>query len=94
MILLGKGNFWFHFRLFIQFLALCSMDKKAEVEPKIAFVKYYHSSSSLGNFLFSIFYCIKFFQTLTKGEVTSSMGINKNKLQNTFLFPCDVLEDG
>ena len=50
----GKGNFWFHFRLFIQFLALCSMDKKAEAEPKIALAKYYHSSSSFGNFLFSI----------------------------------------
>ena len=40
LIVLGKGNFWFYFRLFIQFLALWSMDEKAE--SKIALAKYYH----------------------------------------------------
>ena len=48
MIVLDEGNFWFRFRLFIQFLALLSMDEKvgkvdnrAEAEFKIALVKYY-----------------------------------------------------
>ena len=41
MIVLGDGNFWFRFHLFIQFLALWSMDEKAEAEPKIALAKYY-----------------------------------------------------
>ena len=48
-IILDEGNFWFRFRLFIQFLALRSMDEKvgkvdnrAEAEFKIALVKYYH----------------------------------------------------
>ena len=39
MIVLGKGNFWFRFCLFIQFLTLCSMDEKAEAEPKTALDK-------------------------------------------------------
>ena len=49
LIILGEGNFWFRFRLFIHFLALWSMDEKvgkldnrAEVEFKIALAKYYH----------------------------------------------------
>ena len=33
LIVLGEGIFWFRFRLFIQFLALWSMDEKAEAEP-------------------------------------------------------------
>ena len=36
MIVLGEGNFWFRFRLFVQFLVLWSMDEKVEVEPEIA----------------------------------------------------------
>ena len=48
MIVLGEGNFWFRFRLFIQFLTLWSMgekvgklDNRAEAEFKIALAKYY-----------------------------------------------------
>ena len=55
MIVLGEGNFWFRFRLFIQFLALWSMDEKvgkvdnrAEAEFKIALVKYYQYLHFLG----------------------------------------------
>ena len=35
MIVLGEGNFWFRFGLFIQFLALWSMDEKAEANHKL-----------------------------------------------------------
>ena len=38
LFVLGKGNFWFRFHRFIQFLALQCMDEKAEEEPKILFV--------------------------------------------------------
>ena len=48
LIVLGEGNFWFCFRLFIQFLALWSMDEKmgkldnrAEAEFKTALAKYH-----------------------------------------------------
>ena len=40
LIVLGEGNFWFRFRLFIQFLPLWSMDEKSEAKPKIALAKY------------------------------------------------------
>ena len=41
VIVLGEGTFWFRFRSIIQFLALWSMDEKAEAEPKTALDKYY-----------------------------------------------------
>ena len=43
MIVLVKSSFWFRFRLFIQPLALWSIDEKAEAEPKVALGEYYQS---------------------------------------------------
>ena len=39
MIVLDEGTFWFRFRSIIQFLALWSMDEKAEAEPKTSLAK-------------------------------------------------------
>ena len=44
VIVLGEGNLWYRFCLFIQFLPLWSMDEKAEAEPKIALAKHCHST--------------------------------------------------
>ena len=50
MVVLGEANFWFRFRLFIEFLTLWSMDEKLgklvnreEAEFKIALAKHYQS---------------------------------------------------
>ena len=58
VIILGEGNFWFHFRLFIQFLALWSMnekvgilDNRAEAEFEIALAKYHLTHNKINSLI-------------------------------------------
>ena len=55
MIVLGEGNVWFRFHLFIPFLALWSMDEKAKAEPKFALAKYYRYKAHSSTFQVGLF---------------------------------------